>query len=508
MKKILIIVILLGLMSGCTISSKIPSTDQHLIVAEQFDLRGYDPGSTMSDFIRALIFNNLVELDADFNKVASLATHWDKNDDATVWTFELREGVTFHDGEPMNADAVKFNLDFRKETTGKSWLSNMKEVRVLDEYRVEIELFESNITFDSDLTPPFLAIVSPMSVNDQYEVVEAVGTGPFMLDFWQKDQQFSLIRNENYYDGKPKLKRITFKVIFDAQTRALALENNEVHLMSGREALSVVARLQDHKDILIHSRTGQTSEMMYFNTTEGPLADVLVRKAIISQIDLTEAVESLLTNMAVKPTAFFSKAFNPYVADIQIHKKDSLKLLETAGFTQKNAQGILMNEDQPLSLRLVLGANNEEDKLLSIVIADQLKQIGIDVQLVLLESGALRDALNKKEYDLIMIGQWLIPHDEPTTHYLKGYWHSESSYKIYVSDELDGMIELLHTSLDENQRILYHHQIQQHITDVYAQMVIFHRNNVVLTQKNVSDFEVSVGTWQIYRGLVKAYLTD
>ena len=166
-----------------------------------------------------------------------------------------------------------------------------------------------------------------------------------------------------------------------------------------------------------------------------------------------------------------------------------------------------MKDGVPLSLRLVLGASNEEDKLLSVVIVDQLKKIGIDVQMVMLESGALREALNQKDFDMIMIGQWLIPHDEPSTHYLKGYWHRQSSYKIYVSDELDQKIDLLQQSLNMDERLRYHHEIQQAITDVYAQKIIFHRNNIVLSRNSVQDFEVSVGTWQIYRGLSKAYLS-
>ena len=507
MKKIVIGCVLLFMVSGCVVIQRTEPISQHLIVAEQFDLRGYDPGSTMSDFIRALIFNNLVELDLSFKKVPGLASEWSHNEDASEWTFKLREGLTFHDGEPFNAEAVKFNLDYRRETTGKAWLSNVASVEVVGEYELIVHLHSSNITFDSDLTPPFLAMISPKSVNAQNEVTNAIGTGPFKLDTWDKDTQFVLVRNEDYYDGQPTLESITFKVIPDAQTRAMALEMGEVHLMSGREALSVVTSLQNNKDIKISSVTGQTSEVMYFNTLEGPLADIRVRQAISSTIDLKEAIRTLLPNMAVEPKAFFSTAFDPYVATLKEVDFNEEALLQEAGYTEKNTEGIRMKDGVPLSLRLVLGASNEEDKLLSVVIVDQLKKIGIDVQMVMLESGALREALNQKDFDMIMIGQWLIPHDEPSTHYLKGYWHRQSSYKIYVSDELDQKIDLLQQSLNMDERLRYHHEIQQAITDVYAQKIIFHRNNIVLSRNSVQDFEVSVGTWQIYRGLSKAYLS-
>lgn len=505
-KKITIVFLMLLIASGCVSVKKVEIVPQHLIVAEQYDLRGYDPGSTMSDFIRALIFNNLIELDLHFKKVPGLATQWSHNEDATQWSFKLREGVSFHDGEPFNAEAAKFNLDYRRETTGKAWLSNVESVEVVGEYEIVIQLYSSNITFDSDLTPPFLAMISPKSVNETNEVKYAAGTGPFKLETWDKDTQFVLLQNEDYYEGSPTLSKITFKVIPDAQTRAMALENGEVHMMSGREALSVVTDLQHHENINISSVTSQTSEMIYLQTTQGPLADIRVRKAIISAIDLSDAIQTMLPNMAVQPKGFFSTAFDPYVANLTKEEYDSEELLQEAGYSKKNDKGILMKDGIPLSIRLVLGASNEEDKLLSVVIADQLKHIGVDVQLVMLESGALRESLNEKNFDLIMIGQWLIPHDEPTTHYLKGYWHSQSTYKIYVSDILDQKIDLLHHSLDKEERLQYHHEIQRDIADTYAQMVVFHRNNVILSHKDVKNFEVSVGTWQIYRGLRQAYI--
>jgi peptide/nickel transport system substrate-binding protein len=311
MKKMVITIFLVILfVGGCTVNVSKTNTPQHLIIAEQHDLRGYDPGSSMSDFIRALIFNNLIELNANFEKVAALASEWSYNEDATQWTLRLKENVKFHDGEPFNAQAVKVNLDYRRETTGKAWLSNVQSIEVLGEYEIMINLHTSNVTFDSDLTPPFLAMISPKSINDKNEVIAAIGTGPFKLQKWEKDQQFELIRNEDYYDGKPKLEVLTFRVIPDAQTRALALENGEVHMMNGREALSVVTRLQGNQDIMTHSKTGQTSEIVYFQTTKGPLEDIRIRKAIISAVDLGDAIKTLLPNMAVEPRAFFSEVLN------------------------------------------------------------------------------------------------------------------------------------------------------------------------------------------------------
>lgn len=494
----LVLILSFMLLTACSNSDATSEVvmDQHLIIGEQLDLRGYDPGSTMSDFIRALIFNNLVELDMNFEKTPGLATNWWMNEDATVWTFELREGVVFHDGSPWNAEAAKFNLDYRREGTGKAWLSAVDSVHVLDTHLLEVVLNQSVYTFDSDLTPPFLAMVSPGAIDEEGAVTSAIGTGPFKLKEWQVDQSFTLERNEDYFEGKPTLDKVTFKVIPDAETRAMALQNGDIHMMSGREGLTAVQRLKKIEDIDVVKKTGQTSEVIFMNTQEGPLSDINVRKAIALGIDLETMVPELLEDLAEAPKYFFSGAYGAYVnKNIQLpsfNQEEAVALLAESGY----------NENNPLSLRLVLGASNEEDKLLSLVIQNQLGEIGIDLELVHLEGGALRDALSQKDYDMIMIGQWLIPHDEPTTHYLRGYWHSDSSYKVYHTEELDAKIERLHGSLEAQERIRLHHEIQNELLEAYPVIVVFHRNNVMLKSDHVKNFEISTGTWQLFRGLI------
>lgn len=506
---LILVIVFTMMVTGCSKEQTL-EMEQHLIIGEQFDLRGYDPGSSMSDFVRALVYNNLVELDMNFEKSPALAREWEMNDEATVWTFHLREDVLFHDGEPWNAEAAKFNLDYRREGTGKGWLSNVEAVNVLDTYVLEIVLSQPNYTFDSDLTPPFLAMVSPNAIDENGDLVAAIGTGPFQLTDWKQDQSFEMVRNENYFEGAPELERLTFKVIPDAETRALALQNGEIHMVSGREGLTAVQRLKHESHINVVKATSQTSEVIFMNTHEGLLVDQALREAVYYAVDLEEMVAELLEDLAEVPQNFFSEAYVPYV-DVNRHVPrvnvdQAVEILEQAGWDSFNAQGIREKDGEPLHLRLVLGASNEEDKLLSLVIQDQLKAIGIHVELVHLEGGALREALNTKDYDMMMIGQWLIPHDEPTTHYMRGYWHSDSTYTIYHTEELDEKIEKLHHSLDQEERIALHHEIQNDILDAYAVMVVFHRNNVMLVNERVANFEISTGTWQIFRGLTKAYM--
>lgn len=486
------------------------SVPQELVIGEQFDLGGYDPSSSMSSFVRALIFNNLVELDLDFKKSPGLAKSWDMSSDGKTWTFYLRENVVFHDGTPWNAEVAKFNLEWQMAGSGKTWLAAVDQVEVVGEHKMVVHLKVPVFTFASDLTPPFLAMISPQAIDAEGKVTAAIGTGPFKLASWTKDSEFVMERNDDYYGGAPKLEQVTFKVIPDAETRAMALEAGQIQMMSGREALTAVQRLKEKDNLKLVKRMGQTSELLFFNVYQEPFDDLRVRQAVAHAINLQTIVPTLLGDLAEPPKNFFTPAYgefldtSPQMPEYNVGK--AKQLLAEAGWKDENGNGILEKDGKPLKATMYLGAKNEEDKLLSAVIQANLKDIGMDLELRLVEEAALREALQKKQYDMIMIGQWLVPHDDPTSHYLKGYWHSDSTYTIYTDTELDQLVEQLATSLDAGERIKMHRQIQAEVLSQTPVIVIFHRNNVMVMDKQVENFTVSVGTWQIFRGLTDTYM--
>ena len=138
---------------------------QELVIGENEDLGGYDPMSNMNPFtIRALIFNTLVQLDYDYTMKPALAESWEMAPDGKVWTFHLRQGVTFHDGEPWNAEAAKFNWEERI-AAGKDgaagFLKAIDSMETPDEYTFVVNLNKPYFTFVSEVTPPMYSMVSP-----------------------------------------------------------------------------------------------------------------------------------------------------------------------------------------------------------------------------------------------------------------------------------------------------------------------------------------------------------
>ncbi len=266
----------------------------------------------MSSFVRALIFNNLVELDIGFKKVPGLAESWEMSPEGKTWTFKLRRDVYFHDGTPWDSEAARFNLEWQIKK-GQTWLSAVEEIETPDSHTLVVNLKVPVFTFVSDITPPFLAMVSPKAIDVEGNVTEAVGTGPFKLVSWSKDSEFIMEKNEDYFDGAPHLDRLIFKVIPDAETRALALDAGQIDMMSGREALTVVQCFSNSNEIEIIKRMGQTSELLFFNIYKEPFEDIKVRQAVAHALNLQDLVRDLLPDLAEPPENFFSAAYGEYL---------------------------------------------------------------------------------------------------------------------------------------------------------------------------------------------------
>jgi peptide/nickel transport system substrate-binding protein len=189
--------------------------------------------------------------------VPSLATSWDASEDGLEWTFNLREGVTFHDGTPFDADAVVFNFERWWDTDNAYNLgadqfiywdymfqgfkgdenSVVAGVEKVDDLTVKLILSRPNASLLNTLTMENFRFASPAAVMEQgetYGTAEglAVGTGPFMVEEWVKEDHLTLLRNDDYWGEKPTLQRIEYRVIPDTSAAFLALQAGDIDMLS------------------------------------------------------------------------------------------------------------------------------------------------------------------------------------------------------------------------------------------------------------------------------------
>jgi peptide/nickel transport system substrate-binding protein len=286
----------------------------------------------------------------------------------------------------------------------------------------------------------------------------------------------------------------------------MALEAGNVDLISFRSSLTATERIARNEKFRIFKRTGQTSEVIFCNTDIPQLADRRVRLALAAALDIPKMIPQLLGDSAEPGALFFAPGFGEYVSPrgyVPPYDPSRAKsLLAEAGW-QPGPSGVLAKDGRPLSLKLTVVGKNAENMLLAGAIQHSLKAVGCDLSLLPVENAAIVDDLKNRKYDLLMLGQWLIPHNEPSTHYRYGYYHEKSTYRVFVQPELTALIDRLEGTASGQERVKLHHEIQNRIADEIPTFMIFHRNNLVGVKRDLADLRLSVGTWQLYRDLAR-----
>ena len=486
---------------------------QKLTIGENVDLGGYNPNRDMSPFVRTLIFDGLVELGYDFEQIPALATSWSMSEDGKTWTFHLREGVHFHDGEPWNAEAARINFQHRIYAGAAGFYRLIERMETPNDYTFIVHFSTPMFTFASDVSVPTHGMVSPRAYNENHEVTAAIGTGPFMLESWTRDIEFVMVRNPYFHRGAPKLERLRFLVIPDGNTRAMALQSGAIDMMSGRGALTALESLRGRSDIQIIKTMSQTSEFIMINTFDETMNNINVRRAIAAAVDFPNAVNALLPDLAEPAVNFFSPVFGRFVdPDFQLPRHDrraAAEYLKSSGY-ELAANGFFYKNGVRLAVEILVDSRNEENKILAAVMQEQLRAAGVELAIILMDAAAIseRVAAARRDFQMAMRGQYFIPSDDPSIHYRNGFFHSASLHNLYSTPELDAKIDRLFHSLDEQERLTLHKELQKIITAQIPVIMMFHRNSVILANERVADFRLARGTWQIFKGLEKAHATQ
>ncbi|MDR0435105.1 MAG: ABC transporter substrate-binding protein [Gracilibacteraceae bacterium] len=476
---------------------------QELVIGDQFDLGGFDPAGGMLDDAQILAYNALIELDADFKQVPALAESWEMSADGKTWTFHLRSGVTFHDGEPFDSAAALVN--FQTRLAGWPAAAAVETYETPDANTLICKLKQPSYAFASDIARTAMSMASPKAINEDGTLAYEAGTGPYKLAGWTPDVEYTFEAYDGYWGGPVNLQKITFKVVADAQARAMALEAGEIDMMSGYQSLAAIKRLTDDPRFTMFIKTQNTSGAIYFNLERVP--DLSVRAAVAKALDFGAMLPSLLPGLVTPPSGFFSPAYGELVspdAGNPAYDPAAIPALLEAGGYSRGADGIWAKDGAPLALTLTYSTGNSEDSLLAPAIQAQLAEAGLALTLNGVDGATLGDLLDRKEYDLALTGQSFIPTDDTVFHYAEGYWHTGSYYNIYSTPEIDALIDELAVSLDRERRKELNWKIQEKIMEQVPVIMVYHRNSIRLAWEKVSGFDIGAGCWHVNYDLKNA----
>jgi len=393
-------------------------------------------------FNESEILDTLIKLDHEMNMVPGLATSWTRVS-PTVWTFELRDGVTFHDGTPLDAAAVKNSLE---RVIGllpyAADLLSIKTITTKGRLEVEIETAEPYAALANQLTDAFTVIYAPSSFDAEGKYVKPVGTGPWQLVEYLKQDRTIVERFDDYWGEAPALERIEYRFIPDHNARTLALETGEIDFADNLLPADV-ARLEADDNFKVYAEPASGLFYGAFNTTgDTPLADGRVRQALNLLVDRELVVTAALDGVGIPAWQFFGPQFAwaPKVEPYTVDPEKAAALLEEAGYTKTD--GKWTKDGEQMTLGILSYTSRTEMAAISEVLAALLDREGIASELQLFTWEGMLDLVRPGQYDISVVF-WT---PEMTAHpdlHLKSQFHSkaEMNYQGWANARFDELVD-------------------------------------------------------------------
>jgi len=485
-KKVLVVFLFVILSAGSAWSAT------ELKVAQVSDIQGLDPhraNDTMSSHVLKQVYNYLVALDKELNIVPDLATSWENPDDLT-WVFHLRKGVLFHNGEEFTAEDVKFTIERMQDPetryTGTALRGKeMDKVEVVDRYTVKITTKMPFQPLLFGLTRHELAMLNEKAVKAAGEnyAKQPVGTGPFKFVEWLHGDRVVLEKNEQYFQGVPKIDRLIFRAIPEASTRIVELESGGVDLIHSNLPAQDYDRLAQNPNLAVYRVRGPSSHMAGFNMSMQPFSDKRVRQAMNYAIDKKAMVDALFfgyANPARGPMSPSIVGFDPSLPESYPYNPEKAReLLKEAGY----ANGF--------SCKIYTDPRTERRNVVEFLQMN-LAEVGIKVEIELLEWSVFLAQTSKGVEGLYILAVFGTGDADGAMHprYYSPYIGS-SNRQQWNNPALDKLLEEGRAELDQQKAAAIYKTIQAMVVEEAPELFLVVAEELAASHKNVKGFHPS-----------------
>ena len=440
---------------------------EELVFVNYRDIRDLNPHLYAGEmYAQEMLYETLVNITADGYE-GCLAESWDISDDGKTYTFHIRDGVKFSDGEVCDANAIKANFDAIIENKDRhTWLEMMNllvGVSAPDDKTFVIELSEPYYPLLTELgvTRPF-AMISPKAMKDgstKDGVNAYIGTGPYVLTDFVTDEYAVFEANENYWGEQPKIKKITVKVIPDNQTRILALEKGEIDMIFGKNMIDADAINQyTGNDKFTVSLSDPTStRQIVLNTTRDVLADKEVRQALQHATNKQAISDGIFYGLEQPADTLFAKTvpycdidLEPYAYDVELAQS----MLDEAGWVV-GSDKIREKDGQKLNIDLLYNSDSVTEKAIAEYLQSEYQKIGISLNIHGEEEQSYRDNMKAGNFDMVFNICWGTPYDpQSSLAAMRAPVYGDYAAQLGLEDkaDIDQAITDILVSTDETKR--------------------------------------------------------
>ena len=454
--------------------------------------------------VGSMIYSGLVTRDRDLNIVGELAESWKFSKDCLDLTFNLRKNVRWHDGRPFTAADVVFTYETminpKTPTAYREDFKAVEAVREVDPHTLHIRYKQPY----AKALQSWGTWMLPKHVLEPYvregRLREApqnrsnpVGTGAYRFGEWKPGEKVVLVANADYFEGRPYLSRVVYRIIPSQATIFLELKAKGVD-SAGLTALQFKRQTEYpafRKAYSKYQYPANAYTYLGFNHKDPRFADRRVRQAIAHAISKHELIDGVLLGLGREATGPYKPGTWAYTSKVKTYPHGMAKareLLAAAGWTEKNADGLLVNKQgHPFAFELLTNQGNDERKKVAEIVQATLKELGIQVDIRVIEwASFLKEYIKKRRFEAIILG-WGIGLD-PDQYEI---WHSsktgpdELNHISYANPEVDALLEQGRKSCVQEERKAYYHRLQEILAEDQPIIFLYFRDALPVVSSRV-----------------------
>ena len=488
-----------------------PAYGDTFIEASIGDIQGFIPNITSdgaSHDVGSLIYTGLVRRDKDLNLIPNLAESWELSKDCLTLTFRLRKDAKWHDGHPFTAEDVRFTYETmihpKTPTAYKEDFLAVKSVEVLDPYTVRIgypQPYAQAVetwgiwTLPKHLLEPY---VKDGRLREAPQNRSPVGNGPYRFVEWKSGEKVVVVANPDYFDGRPHLSRVVYRIIPSQATIFLELKARGVDF-SGLTAMQFRRQTEYpafRKAYNKYRYPASAYTYLGFNLKDPRFADRRVRQAFAHAIDKREIIEGVVLGLAQEATGPYKPAtwpYNPNVARFPYDPQRARALLAEAGWRDTDGDGVLDKGGHPFTFTILTNQGNEERKKAAEIIQQRLRDIGVVADIQVLEwASFIKEFIKKRRFEAIILG-WGIGLD-PDQYEI---WHSSKTgpddlnHISYANPEVDHLLEKGRASCRREERTKYYMRLQEVLAEDQPIIFLFFRDALPVVASRIHGVEPS-----------------